>query len=97
MQYDQKARTLPQLETGSPVYEQLHPDTNKRWTPGTVSSKLNERSYVVEENDTQYRRDLVNLKPRKEPYTPEAIPVQVSVPNVEAPQADELDNETSDT
>ncbi|XP_038106836.1 uncharacterized protein K02A2.6-like [Culex quinquefasciatus] len=93
--YDRKARKLPQLETGSPVLVQLNSETNKRWTPGTVSSKLNDRSYVVEANGTQYRRDLVNLKPRKEPQTPEAIPVQATVPNVEMPPIERSNRESS--
>lgn len=67
--YDKKSRPLPELLTGSPVYVQLHPETSKLWTPGTVSNRLNERSYLVNVDGTEYRRSLVHLKPRKEPAT----------------------------
>ncbi|XP_055623224.1 uncharacterized protein K02A2.6-like [Toxorhynchites rutilus septentrionalis] len=64
-----KTRNLPVLQTGSPVYIQAHPESNKLWTPAVVHEKLNDRSYVVGANGSFNRRDLVNIKPRKEPAT----------------------------
>ena len=68
--YDKAARKLPALEAGSPVYVQLHPETTKHWIPGTVTNRMNDRSYLVNVDGAVYRRDLVNLKPRKEPDMP---------------------------
>lgn len=65
--YDKRTRNLPTLETGDPVYVQLQPEASKQWTPASVSSKLNDRSYIVDVDGSCYRRDLVNLKPRNEP------------------------------
>ncbi|KXJ62355.1 hypothetical protein RP20_CCG018860 [Aedes albopictus] len=89
-QYDQKARSLPPLETGSSVYVQLNPETTKKWTPGRVSNKLNERSYIVDVDGMQYRRDLVHLKPRNEPQTPAVNPDQVIIPNVNPVATEQL-------
>ncbi|XP_053685886.1 uncharacterized protein K02A2.6-like [Sabethes cyaneus] len=65
--YDKTARVLPELQTGSPVFVQLHPETNKIWTPGIISNRLNDRSYQVNVEGVNYRRSLVHLKPRKDP------------------------------
>lgn len=65
--YDKKCRNLPPMETGSPVYVQLNLEASKQWIPGTVGSKLNDRSLIVDVAGAQYRRDLAHLKPRKEP------------------------------
>ncbi|XP_058817136.1 uncharacterized protein K02A2.6-like [Topomyia yanbarensis] len=65
--YDRKSRELPVLQIGSPVYVQLHSENSKSWTPAIVNERLNDRSYVVDVNGSYYRRDLVNIKPRKEP------------------------------
>lgn len=68
--YDKKTRNLPELQTGSPVYVQLAPETNKLWTPGRIAHRINDRSYTVDVNGREYRRSLVHLKPRNEPTTP---------------------------
>lgn len=82
--YDKKSRELPVFEPGLPVYVQLHPESNKTWTPAVVGQKLNDRSYIVDVNGSCYRRDLVNIKPRKEPDSrpPDSQPsiVHASVP-----------------
>lgn len=79
--YDKKAKQLPDLQVGSPVHVQLRPDTSKFWTPGIVSSRLNDRSYVVNVDGVDYRRSLVHLKPRKDPET---LPIR-SVPPAPVP------------
>ncbi|XP_038116848.1 transcription factor mef2A-like [Culex quinquefasciatus] len=78
--YDRKSRNLPALETGSPVYVQAHPEISKTWTPAIVTEKLNDRSYVVDVNGASYRRDLTNLRPRKEPTTIPLVPAQSHPP-----------------
>ncbi|XP_062713487.1 uncharacterized protein K02A2.6-like [Aedes albopictus] len=90
IQYDRKARNLPHLDTGSSVYVQLQPETSKTWTPARVSNKLNERSYIVDVDGMQYRRDLVHLKPRNEPQAPEVNPDQFIIPNVDPVATEQL-------
>ncbi|XP_058811065.1 uncharacterized protein K02A2.6-like [Topomyia yanbarensis] len=68
-QYDKRTRNLPDIQTGSPVYVQLNSESSNLWTPGTISKRFNERSYLVDVNGAEYRRSLVNLKPRKESLT----------------------------
>lgn len=68
--YDKRARQLPELEIGSPVYVQARPQSSKVWSPGVISNKLSDRSYVVNVDGTNYRRDAVNIKSRKEPAAP---------------------------
>lgn len=65
--YDKTTRQLPDLQTGSPVYVQLHPETSKLWSAGVIADRLNERSYRVNVDGVEYRRSLVHLKPRNEP------------------------------
>ncbi|XP_053692358.1 uncharacterized protein K02A2.6-like [Sabethes cyaneus] len=69
LHYDKKTRNLPILQTGSPVFVQLNPETSKLWTPGKITSCLSDRSYVVQVDGANYRRSLKHLKPRKEPDT----------------------------
>ncbi|XP_038120427.1 uncharacterized protein K02A2.6 [Culex quinquefasciatus] len=91
-QYDKKARNLPELETGSPVFVQLTPQTSKLWTPAVISNRLSERSYTVEVNGKDYRRSLVHLKPRKEHST---SPARLS-PTVPEPRAVQPDHPEAD-
>lgn len=79
--YDRKTRSLPELETGSPVYVQIHPETTKLWTPGIVSNRLNERSYLVNVDGTEYRRNVIHLKPRKEPESEDFPPSTIASEN----------------
>lgn len=72
--YGKRSRRLPVLDIGSPVYVQLRPESSKLWTPGTVSNTLGDRSYLVEVDGSNYRRDAVNVKPRKESATPLTTP-----------------------
>lgn len=74
LHYDRKTRPLPELQTGSPVYVQIHPETSKLWTPGTITNRLSDRSYTVDVDGTEYRRNIIHLKPRKEPETMENHP-----------------------
>ncbi|XP_058449270.1 uncharacterized protein K02A2.6-like [Malaya genurostris] len=67
--YDKKTRQLPELLIGSPVYVQLHPETSKLWTAGTITDRLSERSYKVNVDGVSYRRSSIHLKPRNEPNT----------------------------
>lgn len=68
--YDKRSRNLPEIAVGSPVYVQLRPDTSKLWTPGVVSDRLSDRSYLIDVEGAKYRRDAVNVKSRKEPTAP---------------------------
>lgn len=62
--YDARSRNLPELQVGSPVFAQLNPEETKIWTPGVISNKLSDRSYLVNVAGAEYRRSLVHLKPR---------------------------------
>ncbi|XP_062713588.1 uncharacterized protein K02A2.6-like [Aedes albopictus] len=61
-----------------------------------VSNKLNERSYIVDVDGMQYRRDLVHLKPRNEPQAPEVNPDQFIIPNVDPVATEQLAVPVSD-
>ncbi|XP_062713226.1 uncharacterized protein K02A2.6-like [Aedes albopictus] len=69
-QYDRKAKVLPDLEVGAPVYAQLNPDSCKQWTPAIVSQRQSDRSFVVDVDGSSYRRDRKHLKLRNEHLTP---------------------------
>ena len=65
--YDKSTKYTRPLEKGETVIVQLQPDKNKIWTKGVITSKLNDRSYVVDANNTLYRRDIIHLKPHTSP------------------------------
>jgi hypothetical protein len=60
--YNRHAKDLPPLEDGDDV--KLKPFTlgNKKWANGTVTKRLDERSYEVQSGDALYRRNRVHLK-----------------------------------
>lgn len=95
--YDKKSRCLPQFEAGSPVYVQLRPDSSKLWVPGVVDQQLSDRSYLINVEGANYRRDAVNVKQRSDPVPPlvdtrpaeeiSSVPVVADNPNVESDSA----------
>ena len=66
--HDAKARNLPALEIGQPVYVQNHNNTEKSRTPGKIERSLTDRSYIVNANNgnASFRRNRVDIKPRAE-------------------------------
>lgn len=60
--YDRRARILPELEIGQPVYVQTKPQLNSNWESGVVTERLNPRSYTVEVPNGQLRRNRENIK-----------------------------------
>lgn len=61
--YDRKSTKATKLEIGQPVVVQLHPSVNKYWTPGYIEDILSDRSYLINVNDSVYRRDLIHIRP----------------------------------
>lgn len=92
--YDKKSRSQSQFESGTPVYVQLRPDTSKLWVPGVVDKQLSDRSYLINVDGANYRRDAVNVKQRHDPVPPlvdttpiediPPAPVVVNNPNAES-------------
>lgn len=70
-QYDKKAKVLPDLEVGAPVYAQLNPDSCKQWTPAAVSQRQSDRPFVVDVDGSSYRRDRKHLTPARSRLTPD--------------------------
>ncbi|XP_058448606.1 uncharacterized protein K02A2.6-like [Malaya genurostris] len=59
--YDRKARSLPELEVGQPVFVKLKP-TDKEWQPGSVVAPVNDRSTIVDVGGREYHRDNTMVK-----------------------------------
>lgn len=58
--YNQHVKSLPNLNNDEQVFMQL----NGKWKPGKIIKKdENPRSYLVESNGREYRRNRVHLKP----------------------------------
>lgn len=73
---------------GVPVYAQLNPDVCKEWTPAVVTQRQNDRSYVIDVDGANYRRDRTHLKLRNEPRTPST---SISIPDPsQLPTTDEV-------
>lgn len=60
--YDRKAKTLPSLEIGQPVFVKLRPD-DKEWKNATVIEPVTDRSSIVAVGGREYRRDNTLIKP----------------------------------
>ena len=61
-QTNKQARNLPALEEGDTVRMQPFKLGEKRWTKGTVTARLDHRSYLVETPDGIRRRNRLHLK-----------------------------------
>ena len=60
--HDKQAKRLSELEIGQEV--RIAPNLRgKPWNLGTCTEKLSDRSYIVESNGEQYRRNREHLKP----------------------------------
>lgn len=51
------------MQVGQNVVTQLQPEIDKRWSFGTITKKLNKRSYIVQVKDKAYRRSRIHIKP----------------------------------
>lgn len=60
--YNRKARDLPPLEEGDVVRMRPFALNGKTWEKGSVSKRLDERSYQVETEDATYRRNRVDVR-----------------------------------
>jgi hypothetical protein len=60
--HDTKAREEGEFHSGEMVYVRLN-DHSKKWVPGVVLNQVKPRSYTVEVNNRQYRRNSLHLKP----------------------------------
>ena len=68
--YDRNAKDLNTLSPGESVRIQVEPDKNK-WRKGTITGKMNTRSYeVLCENGQKYRRNSVHIRPSIPLYDP---------------------------
>lgn len=64
--YNEHAKPLPPLEEGDVV--RMKPfQMQKKWSKGIVIKRLDERSYEVETDNGNYRRNRVHLKKTEEP------------------------------
>ncbi|KAJ8971790.1 hypothetical protein NQ314_000536 [Rhamnusium bicolor] len=61
---------------------QVNPETSKEWCKGYINTKLSERSYVVEVEGKEYRRNVVNIKPFVSEKT-EALPYIIKQPQID--------------
>ena len=61
--YDRHAKQLPDLTIEQPIRVKRHPQTpNSDWTPGIVTSTTAPRSYMVQVDGQQYRRNRIHLR-----------------------------------
>ena len=89
--YDQHAKQLPDLAIGQPIRVKCHPQTlNSDWTPGIVTSKAAPRSYLVQVDGQQYRRNRIYLH-QQAPF-PDQAPTEPL--NIHPQQLDTLPDQT---
>ncbi|XP_028412374.1 uncharacterized protein K02A2.6-like [Dendronephthya gigantea] len=59
--YDKVSKPLPPLVVGENIRTKIKPSSHP-WSSGTVVGKHNDRSYIVEANGKQYRRDRLHIR-----------------------------------
>ena len=70
----QHARDLPTLKAGDVLHMKLFHLESKEWEKGTITSKLDERSYMVETPDGDaHRRNRYHLRKTKEDTDPKEV------------------------
>ena len=66
--YDQHSKQLPELfDIGQPVYVKPMPHSKEPWQKGTLVDKLSMRSYTVDIDGQEYRRNRLHLRERATP------------------------------
>ena len=58
--YDRRARPLPELVVGQPVRAKINPKST--WQPAVVQENIAPRSYIVQSNGRNYRRNRVDIR-----------------------------------
>jgi transposase InsO family protein len=93
--YDKKARDLPPLHSGQPVYFQ-HKEGHQ-WQRGTVQKKRDDRSYIIKgENEGLYRRNRIHARPTCPPqHLYPSTPEPVNEPPSEAELLESSDVDSS--
>lgn len=66
--YDKTTKALPSLQVGDHIRTRTNPQTKTFWSPGQITEKLNNRSYVVEANGKRYRRNRSHIRTTKEHF-----------------------------
>lgn len=74
--YDRVSKPLPPLVVGENIRSKIKPSSSPCWSRGTVVSKQNDRSYIVETDGRQYRRDRFHIRKARE--------LKSNVPNLPA-------------
>ena len=72
--YDKSAKQLPDLDVGQSVRMKPTADPEKKWRYGTCKESIGKRSYIVEIDNKQYRRNRKDLRATQEPYDANAEP-----------------------
>ena len=64
--YDKHAKALPELQIGQPVYVKPHTGHKSQpWKEGICRKKVSDRSYIITVEGHEYRRNRIDLRPRK--------------------------------
>ncbi len=88
--FDRNAKDLPPLEEGDVVRMKPFQKGQHRWNEGIITRRLDERSYQVETEEGEYRRNRVHLKATiQKPATSEttsAHPMPVTAQTPPAPR-----------
>lgn len=93
--HDKRSKRATTLEIGQPVSVQIHPASNKTWTPGIIADVLSDRSYLVDVNDTTYRRDLIHIRPLSSDLTD--VPVTQHVTDMTPKHSVDMEQEQNET
>lgn len=69
--YDRTSKPLPPLSYGQNIRVQLNPERRAEpWRPGTITASLGSRSYIVDVNGHQFRRNRRDIRPQQQAQGP---------------------------
>ena len=84
--YDENAKELPNLISGQSIrMKPSSSDYSKKWRYGTCVSEVGTRSYVVDVDGKQYRRNRRDLRSTREPTDSNADLDTITLPSDDSP------------
>ncbi len=98
LHYDKQAKELPPLVIGQQVRAKVRPQSSATWSPGKVVNKLTPRSYIIEAENRQYRRNRSHIRRSNEVNTPklqDELKAEISIPEDFEGQAEPRHSEQS--
>jgi RNase H-like domain found in reverse transcriptase/Reverse transcriptase (RNA-dependent DNA polymerase)/Integrase zinc binding domain/Integrase core domain len=82
--HDRKTRKEIQFQPGEMVFVRLN-DRSKKWSPGSIINQVKPRSYMVEVDGRQYRRNSIHMKAAESHQNYKPLPTSSNISSERTP------------